>query len=228
MNFKPLLLPQLPALRKAILFYGIAFLIMVGVYLQPFVKVSDLTRDAVVVAKGMFYFGLISNLGILLWCATAAICLFTVVYLNVSKITANRDFLLYGGLLTTFLLLDDFMLLHEEAIPKLLGIGEKYVVVVYPLLMVLYLAYFLNKILDTSYLVLLSALGFLALSVLTDAVAPSKINELEVLFEDGFKLMGIAGWFYYFTSTSLKVLQSSVEKRFSPVEEAHKALEAVA
>ena len=122
------------------------------------------------------------------------------------------------------LLLDDFFLLHEVVIPKLLGIKEKYVVATYPLLIVAFLLFFMSKLLTTSYLVLLSALGFLALSVLTDALSHSYTNELEYLFEDGFKFMGIVGWFYYFTSTSLLILKRSLDTNFISVGEAEEML----
>jgi len=122
------------------------------------------------------------------------------------------------------LLLDDFFLLHEVVIPKLLGIKEKYVVATYPLLIVAFLLFFMSKLLTTSYLVLLSALGFLALSVLTDALSHSYTNELEYLFEDGFKFMGIVGWFYYFTSTSLLILKHSLDTNFISVGEAEEML----
>ncbi|GAA4440774.1 hypothetical protein GCM10023188_38460 [Pontibacter saemangeumensis] len=186
---------------------------MIAVYAQPYVEIGDLTRDAISVAEGRFYYGLVSNLGILLWCATAAICLFTAVLLKDWKLTYHRNFLLSGGLLTIVLLMDDFFLLHEAAIPMLLGIGEKYVISMYPLLMVLFLACFINKILNTGYLVLLSALCFLGLSVLTDAFETKVASETFYLLEEGFKFMGIVGWFYYFTSTCLLVQNIAMKKK---------------
>ncbi|WP_460923855.1 hypothetical protein [Pontibacter brevis] len=181
---------------------------------------SELTRDAVVVSGGSFYHGMISNIGILLWCATAAICLFSVLLLKMWDLNFYKNFLLCGGLLTTTLLLDDLFLLHEGELPALLGIRERYVMVTYLVLIALFLICFVKKIWTTSYLVLLSSLGFFGLSVFTDALSlfieieeKSSTGELAYLFEDGFKLMGIVGWFYYFTSTSLTVIERGISTK---------------
>jgi hypothetical protein len=223
MKLKDSLSSQSTALLKSLVIYAPALLVLVAVYVQPYVKLSELTRDAVIVSKGMYYYGLISNMGILLWCATASTCLFSVVLLHVWNINLNKTFLLFGGLLTTVLLFDDFFLLHEEAIPRLLGINEKYVVAMYPLLIISFLVYFEDKVRATNYLVLLSSLGFLGLSVFTDMLVQQSTNELVYLFEDGFKFLGIVGWFCYFTNTCLDILKGGIEEKFSIKEKAEKA-----
>jgi hypothetical protein len=215
MELKHSISSQGSALYRSLAVYVPALLLMLAVYVQPYVKISELTRDAVIVSEGMYYFGLISNMGILLWCATATTCLFSVVLLHTWRITLHKFFLLFGGLLTATLLFDDFFLLHEEAIPRLLGINEKYVVAMYPLLIVSFLAYFADILLATNYLVLLSSICLLGLSILTDILIKQPTNELGYLFEDGFKFMGIVGWFYYFTSTCIEILKRGVEERYA-------------
>ncbi|WP_147294258.1 hypothetical protein [Pontibacter diazotrophicus] len=192
---------------------------------------SELTRDAVVVAGGSFYHGMISNIGILLWCATASICLFSVSLLKRWNMNSYKNFLLCGGLLTTMLLLDDLFLLHEGEIPSLLGIRERYIMVTYLILIALFLIRFVKIIWTTSYLVLLSSLGFFGLSVFIDALSlfieieeQSSTGELAFLFEDGFKFMGIVGWFYYFASTSHAAIKRGINKK-NTISKAQEVLE---
>src|SRR5262245_59972388 len=67
--------------------------------------------------------GVISNIGILLWSASAAVCLFT--YLIVRGRRQDREvrlFFLLFGLLTLVLMLDDLFQFHEEVFPKYLNL----------------------------------------------------------------------------------------------------------
>jgi hypothetical protein len=41
------------------------------------VPISHLTRDPMAVARGRFYFGFLSNVGVVAWSFSAAICLFS-------------------------------------------------------------------------------------------------------------------------------------------------------
>ncbi|WP_242916576.1 hypothetical protein [Pontibacter liquoris] len=228
MRLKEPFYAQRTALYGVTFLYLLALLILAAIALQPYVKVSDLTRDAIVIAKGRIYYGLLSNIGILLWCAAASCCLFSAWLLNVANIKRNRLFLFCAGLLSAILLFDDFFMLHELVIPKLFGIKEIYVVATYPLLILAFLLYFRNAILNTSYLVLLTSLGFLGLSVVIDAILPDS-GQLEFLLEDGFKFMGIAGWGFYLTTTSAVALWQCMytQEAPAPVIEYERVMEVV-
>lgn len=67
------------------------------------------------------------------------------------------------------------------------------------------------KILGTPYLALISSLGFLGLSMIVDIIL-TELPHYQYLIEDGFKFLGILGWFYYFTQTSYSCIIYSIKK----------------
>ena len=154
-----------------------------------------------------FYLGFVSNIGILIWCACAAICLHSWLLLRKSAAAVHPDsgnFLLGAGLVTAWLLLDDMFLLHETVLPHF-GIPEEIVVVGYAAIVAFFLFVNLRRIRRTDYLLLISALFLLGLSAVVDEV-PFFYVYLPPLaqgwLEDGTKLLGICGWFSYWLITS--------------------------
>jgi len=96
--------------------------------LQTEIPISYFTRDPSAIMGAPFFIGLFSNVGILFWCSSAAICLFTFAVLR--KDFDNRElssFFLFSGLITSILLLDDLFLFHEEVCLKYLHIPEEVV-----------------------------------------------------------------------------------------------------
>ena len=150
--------------------YGVLFLLVV-VNLQTGIPIATLTRDAAAAAHAPFYAGMVSNMGALFWSTAAAICLFSAALLRAwsdksdkSKKNGHTDsalFLLFSGLITTLLMLDDVFFLHEEIIPNVLGISQKRVYAGYGLLMCVYLVRFRATILNTEFLLFLFACGSL-------------------------------------------------------------------
>ena len=61
--------------------------------------------------------GMISNLGVLLWGFAGSICLFCS-NKNIIHRNSWRKFLLMGGILSLFLCIDDFFLLHDRYISQ--------------------------------------------------------------------------------------------------------------
>ena len=131
------LLPCLTAIYSPTVF---ALLLLVAVSRRTGIPIAHFTRDTVAVAEAPVYTGLFSNIGILFWCSTAAISLFSS---NISGRGSKQGdfsvFLLVSGLLTSLLLLDDLFLLHEEILPEHLHIPQKLVFLGYGLVMLLYL-----------------------------------------------------------------------------------------
>lgn len=156
--------------------------------------------------------GIVSNIGILFWCSTAAICLFCSAMLYKNGNIKRRKFLMFSGLLTLMLLLDDFFMLHEFIIPRYFHISEKVTYVIYMVLVLVYLYKFYELIKKTEYPFLLLALGFFALSVLSDVFLLQR--GWEYLAEDGFKLLGIASWSLFYMRTSFKQLQNDIKIRY--------------
>ena len=106
-----------------IVLFGLLFTItMISGYYN--IPISSFTRDPTVVLGGPSYIGFISNIGILFWAFTAAICLFSSVIHKQGNNQATSQFLLYSGLLTLWLLLDD-LLLEQQGFEFLLEDGLK-------------------------------------------------------------------------------------------------------
>ena len=201
---------QRQSLFRVIFLYAIALAILTFVALQPYVEISVLTRDSLAIADGKFYFGFLSNIGILIWTAASSICMFTFLLLsNAQQLAGSRSFFLYSSLLTLFLLLDDLFMMHEKVFPLYLNVNEKIILALYPIFISSFLLFQRKLILNSPYLVLLSALGFLGLSMVFDILFPNQ-TPAGYLLEDGFKFTGMIGWFYYFLQVSFSTLKNNL------------------
>jgi hypothetical protein len=196
----------LPALVAA---YLGAALILAGVvaaevYLD--IPIGDLTRDPANTVGYAPYLGLISYLGILMWCAAATLCLFSAMALRGRGTGRMGSFLLASGLFSSILLADDLFLLHEVVFRRRL------VYVAYAVALVTILLAFRRTILtETDFVILLSAGAFLAMSMVTDRLITER-SSLKFLIEDGFKFLGIVGWFTYYA----RVSWTQIRKAFEP------------
>ena len=176
---------------------------------------TEMLRDPIMVAGGepnQFHLGLFSNLGVVLWTAAAAICLFAGTQVTSGTDRQARQFLLYAGLLTLVLMLDDLFMLHEN-------FGDQLVYVLYGAGLLYYMARFYRLILKLDVVVFALCLPLFGNAVLLDlapwrllpgegievpqAIASSPIErdavrhlgrELRYLLEDGFKFIGICCW----------------------------------
>ncbi|WP_009633195.1 hypothetical protein [Synechocystis sp. PCC 7509] len=178
------------------------------------ISVSYFTRDPSAIMGEPFYIGLLSNLGILLWCSSAAICLFSfVVFRGGVKNTEITSFFLFSSVLTIILLFDDFFLIHESVFPDYLNISENFFYVGYVSALLAYLARFRKTIFKTEFLFLLLALNFFGLSIFIDLFQQTfhllKPN-LADLIEDGCKLLGIVSWCTYLVRESIQQVKSKV------------------
>ena len=187
-----------------IVLFGLLFTItMISGYYN--IPISSFTRDPTVVLGGPSYIGFISNIGILFWAFTAAIWLFSSVIHKHSNNQTTPKFLLYSGLLTLWLLLDDMFMLHDSFLPNHLMIPEKLVYLGYVTIVLVYLVKFRTEILNHEYATLFIAFSFFALSVLADLLLEQQ--GFEFLLEDGLKLFGIVTWFIFFFRTCRVYLQ---------------------
>lgn len=192
--------------RTLVISITLGLLGIVGVYALSRIKgipLSDLTRDPAAVTDTVLYIGILSTLGLLLWSASTAICLFAAALLSRDRRHRQASwFLLCSGLLCLLLTFDDALLLHERVFPYLLN-TEFGVFVGYALIVGVYLLYFARQILTTDYLLLLLALLFLSSSAAMDQFLPTSMwRGLETFFEDSLKFIGIVFWLAYFTHTA--------------------------
>lgn len=212
------LLPQL------LLLYGLTLGVLLAVVLasqRTGVSIAMFMRDPNAIlgvqradVAFMFpYMGVTSNLGVLLWTAAATLCLVTWAATN-GQAGSTRWFFLYFGLLSVALMLDDLFMLHETAPAFFLGldggVGELLPFALYALAFLAGIVLYRQQLFADDGLFFLLALAFLALSVFVDLIQPwvqSQIGDWRILFEDGFKLLGIAGWFWFFLRRSLAELR---------------------
>jgi len=173
------------------------------------VSMTAMTRDITAIANIHPLSGILSSLGILLWCAAASICLFAAMTLRNVKPRDTFWFLLSSALLSAYLLFDDLFLFHEALASWYLGLNEKVVFAALGIAVSAYLIAFRRVILRTNFGVLLLALGFLTTSVVIDAILEPWLRSLghwRNLLEDGAKWLGIASWCSYYVHTSHQLL----------------------
>jgi len=137
-------------------------------------------------------------------------------------------FVLWGGLISLVLLLDDFFMFHDYMFPRVFGIREKIVFSAYAGLLLLYFSIYFRVILQTNWLLLLFAMTFFGLSVLIDVfprltvvpwnnVIGGGIPYWRYLLEDGAKLLGIVGWLAYFVSVCHEALIEGTQVKPSEI-----------
>lgn len=168
------------------------------------------TMDPAALAGSHPLLGVVSNIGVLLWTAAAAVCLFTATLLHGRRAQCQcARFLLAAGLLTAWFALDDLFMLHEWLMPVVLGVPQPIVLMFYAAMVGLFLAQFAVLIAGTDRLQLGLALAFFAASAAADQLPGAWFGAWGWLYllEDGCKLLGITGWSGYLSSVAASALQ---------------------
>ncbi len=169
---------------------------------------GPLTRDVAATADLHPLFGILSNLGILLWTASACICLFSARVLAHGRVD-HRRFLVASGLLSAYLMIDDWFMFHEFLAPRYLGIKESQVFIVLGLAVLAYLWLFRRMLLAAHYVVLGLSIACLGASVGFDVLQRQlrMSGEVRHLLEDGAKWFGIALWCSFQVRTALDLVR---------------------
>lgn len=175
-------------------------------------NLAELVRDVAATTRSSPVLGMLSNTGIIVWSATSAICFFSFTLLPKTSYKRSLSyFLLFAGLLTSVLLLDDLFLLHEHIIPSALNlplkIVEQIILVGYAIAIVTYFLKFRRLIFTTDFILLLLSIAFFAMSLALD-FAPIELNFIpikpwivSIFLEDCCKFLGIVTWFGYWART---------------------------
>jgi hypothetical protein len=159
------------------------------------VPLDELVRDLSAVAELPPHTSFLSQTGLLLWSAAAAVCFFC--FMVIPKTPGSlkwRRFLLVSGMLTLMLNLDDAFLVHERVLPHF-GFPQNLLMGCYLGFMLAYLLWFRTLILNTEYILLAMALFFFGVSVTFDIF---ELRMMGLLVEDGAKIVGIVAWLVYF------------------------------
>ena len=172
------------------------------------IPASALVRDPAAIAKHPIYYGFFSNLGVLLWSATAGGLLVGGLALRDSPGEERRAaFLLWFGAVTVLLALDDVYLLHEDVYRRYLPGSSVVPLALHASLLLGGLLLFRAHVLASGFGALLISLAGFAVSALFD-VTVSSPTPLHHYLEDGAKLLGIVAWAGYFGRESVRALRS--------------------
>jgi len=189
---------------------GLPTLLMAVVLLQPFYEPKWMFLDSLTAAELSgdcchSYYGAVSNLGIILWIATASAMLMGGFVLLATKTHQPLAmFGLIGGAFSLWLGLDDMFLLHELVLPTL-GLPQVLVMAIYIAFAIGYFAVSWRVILQAEFWILGFGAAALAVSVAVDTVMHSLLPVL-VYLEDSAKFIGIFCWFAFHFLTIGKAL----------------------
>ncbi len=112
-----------------------------------------LAKDPAQVVGYEPYIGMLSNMAVLLWFASAVICLFTEIILRKSGAALRpRLFFLASGILSLTIALDDLFLFHDVILPNTIGIRESFFYLIYLVTIILYVLVFLRDIHQKEYI----------------------------------------------------------------------------
>jgi hypothetical protein len=176
-----------------------------------------LTREPATALQGPFYAGYVSNIGVGFWCFAGACCLFSALLLRREPEREWPAFLLLSGLFTSWLMLDDFFLFHDELLSAALRLQENtvenYVFAAYLAIGLAYMVRFHRTMLQTPYVLLLLAIPFFMLSLAVDVGIIRPPEERHHLVEDGTKLLGIICWCVYLVVTAYEAVRAAMDAR---------------
>jgi len=199
--------------KAVLLLYVPSFGVLFAIYLLARIKdlpIGTFTWDPAAIANVHPLVGVLSNIGVLLWSWTAAVCIFTgFVVLRTTSDKSEAYYFLSFGFLTLLLSIDDFFLFHEVLAERYLGLGEKTVYSAYLILTMTYIAHYWRKIVFDEPLLLVIALAGFGTSLAADLFLEPLLEatwSLYYLLEDGSKFLGIVGWFGYFVVRSYKAM----------------------
>jgi hypothetical protein len=178
----------------------LGFVLFARLYWQ--IPVLDLTGDPVMLTDSPPYLGAVSFLGVLVWCATAVVCLFAAQLLDRKPSAEWRGYLRFAGGLSLVLCLDDLYLLHEELFPKYLGVPQTLVLAAYAAAALRMVWRYRRMILASESVLLGLAFTMFAVSLAVDLLASGERQFY--LAEDGAKLLGVVMWFGFHVRLALQ------------------------
>jgi hypothetical protein len=189
-------------------------------------------RDPIAAMGGdatQLYYGMLSNLGVLVWAAAGSICLF-VALTDRARLSADGwQFLLFAGILTLILTLDDLFMLHEN-------LDGPWIYAPYLIAIMFYLYRFGDLILSLDTALIVASLAFMAMSVAVDILIEirsqwlsgqtglggidrgrSRPTSLGIGFmEDVFKFLGICCWAVFHVRAASLLRNAADRGRTSP------------
>ncbi len=187
-------------------------MLLAAVGIQRSAPVEDFLLDPASVAGVAWYTGMLSNVGILAW-TVAATAAGGGAWLSarLGRSTA-AVFLGTGSALTSLLLVDDLLQLHAVLLPSL-GLTKTTAQLLIVAPAPLWAWVNRREILRTRWMLFGAAIAGFALSLLADQwlVAPDP-TVMDVMIEDGAKLLGVVAWAQYFVLTTVDIARSATDE----------------
>jgi hypothetical protein len=209
-------LPSLRALAAIFAFPVVVLAIAVLVSTVGDIPMDVITRDPLATAGAHPLTGLQSTIGVAIMWLAASVCFFTYGVLRVTgRGSSMATFVLWSGLLTALIAIDDQLQFHDDLIGQYVDIRERYLMIGAVALVLAYLFIFRRQILRTEWMLLGVAALMLAASIGLDYVSGVEYAaaggwvdtaSITIFLEDGVKLLGITAWAAYFIRVSHRVL----------------------
>ena len=203
--------------KSLIALYGFSLLFLGAIALTPLfhpeITLKTLTGDPVATLGGHQFTGVVSNIGVLFWSIAATVCLFSyTAFAQNGHSRAATNFLLWSGLFTSVLLIDDLFMLHENA--SSFHVSEKLMLLTYLLILLLYLSRFRKVIFQKRAILFWNSLVFFGFSVMIDSqIFHIPFAGIKVFFEDAFKFLGIVSWTVFLIDISFRELMALLTRR---------------
>jgi hypothetical protein len=180
-------------------------------------------RDPAQTVDAPFYLGLVSNIGILIWCTGGVIALFAAAMLTGRPGRAEpRRFLLWSGMLTLAVMLDDLLLLHDKVIPDLTHLPEQAVNLVHLAVALAYVVRFRRLIFAADRRLLVLATALMGISLVLDQwhllfrLTGRMILPENYLLEDGAKFLSQMTWMGYLLRRAADAVRASTAAAREP------------
>lgn len=176
--------------------------------LQNEAPLRQLFLDPAALTGSPWYTGLLSNIGILCWAVagTAAVG-GSWVAKQTGRLPAS-NFLLVGSAATVVLLFDDLFQIHAAWLPKL-GIVKSVAQILIVVPTAIWIFVFFRDLIRTRWLLIASALGSFAVSLVVDA-GFGLTGTASLMVEDGGKFLGVLAWALYFVLTTKDIAASTI------------------
>ncbi len=190
----------IPVLLIIFLITFLSLLVAILISTVKNIPLDSLTKDPTAIMNAPFYIGAFSNIGIMFWSGSVALCFFAAYKLYfIPHLKSQYYFILGSGLVSLMLGVDDLFLVHEYVFPHYFSIPKNAVFLTYANLILIYLIYFRKLIFETEYIILAIAFCFMGLAAVSK-IFPLPIPK-DTFLEDSLKLFGIVSWFTYYFRT---------------------------
>jgi hypothetical protein len=209
-NFLLTLKSNFKNIFKIVFLFSIFLFAILVIAVKSGIEPSDLSRDYSGVYHLEPYVGMLSSLGIFIWCASVTLCWFSWYFLRMRNPNSGRkNFFFVSGLITAIIAIDDLFQFHEVIVPDYIGIHEVSFYIAYTFILIVFNIKYVNTLMNKYFSILITSYFFLAISIVFD-VFFEEIVPFGTYIEDGLKFMGIALWSAYFFKTILVELSGAI------------------